>query len=29
MSDIVILHHKDDVGIALRPLSAGEHAIGF
>ncbi|MBY0161080.1 altronate dehydratase family protein [Paenibacillus lautus] len=29
MSDIVILHSKDDVGIALRPLSAGEHAIGI
>ncbi|MGG3306299.1 altronate dehydratase family protein [Paenibacillus lautus] len=29
MSDIVILHNKDDVGIALRPLSAGEHAIGL
>ncbi|MFE9274574.1 UxaA family hydrolase [Paenibacillus glucanolyticus] len=29
MSDIVILHTKDDVGIALRPLTAGEHAIGL
>lgn len=27
MSDMIVLHPKDDVGIALRPLAAGDHAI--
>ncbi|GAB6931435.1 altronate dehydratase family protein [Paenibacillus sp. JCM 10914] len=28
MSDIVILHSKDDVGIALRPLTVGDTVVG-
>ncbi|MEK3734636.1 altronate dehydratase family protein [Paenibacillus sp. FSL M8-0334] len=26
MNDMIVLHPKDDVGIALKPLAAGEHA---